>query len=267
MVMIPKKKDAAASAAAIAAASAAANPAAAAAATTNLTPGPAAETVTVTTTVTDTAPIASMATTAVAVAAPAGALSTSIRGKPVDVLQRDYKDALTLDWNTLHRIQFNQGSVLDKENSNKSLGQVVEIEMLSWQDSYQISPGTQDSDATEHVRYSDDGVTTNKGENCQEYLAALKEAGYEDAKMTKRVVIGGVLTVCNDPAMVGKMVQTDLSQTSKSQFDRHRMQVAMDISKGLRDENSSRFLKMTATPQSKGTTNWTIAVFGYGTPV
>lgn len=258
MAMIPKNPKGPAPAAAPAASTAAAPAAAAAhapAAQAN-EPGPAA------------GAAAEQTSTSTAVAAAAtNAVSTRVNSKPVDVLTRDFKDAVKVEWNTLHRIMVNQGMYLDKENGNKPIGKEITLEMISYQDGWQISPGTNEPAAAELVRYSEDGVMTNQGENCAEYLAALKTADYAEAKMTKRVTIAGILQACDDATLIGKMVQIDLSQTSRNLFDRHRMQVALDIGQGRRkeDDPNLHIFKMGTQVQTKGQNTWTMATFGYST--
>lgn len=255
MAMIPRNpKGAAAPAAAAAAPTATKEAKAPEAGTATNTPGPAAGT-------------AGPTTTAVAAAPAPGAVSTRVAGKPRDVITEEFKDKMPLEWNTLHRIQCNQGQFLDMENGKKGIGVIIEMELMTFQDSWQISPGSNDPEATELVRYSDDGITTNQGENCVEYLNGLKEAGWDKAKIGARVVLAGILTKCDNPELIGRMIQMDLSTTSKAGFDRHRFQASYDVSRGLRNEDALRFLKLTAKPMSKGQTNWTQADFTYGTPV
>lgn len=190
--------------------------------------------------------------------------SVAVAGKAVDVLAENYKNALRVDWNTLHRLQANNGNFLDLENNKKALGSEMVLEIMSFQDNWQISPGVSDPDAAQYVRYSDDGRTTNQGEDCVEYLAALKEAGYQDAKLTQRVTLAGVVESMRDASeMEGKMIQIDLSQTSRGMFDRHRFQIALDIQKGRRNADTINRVKMKCNVQSRGANSWTTVAFDY----
>ena len=247
MVMIPRKKDAAVvSAAAAIAADQEKKQAAPTVATS--TPGPAAQ------------PAATAG--AVAVAA-TGAVSTGVNGKPRDVIGEQFKDAFRVDWNTLHRIQAVQGSFVDVENSKTEFGKSMLFELLSYQDNWQISPGTDAESDAQHVRYSNDGITTTMGENCAEFLAALKEAGYSEAKMGHRCTLAGTIIASDSAEMTGKMVQIDLPPTSKTMFDRFRLQTSMDIAKGIKTEEQVNPMKMTAKSQTKGRNTWTIVEFTY----
>lgn len=246
MVMIPRKPKEGDKPAAPAAA------AATTAAAAQQTPGPAA------------APVEEAAPAAGAVAVQGNrGLSTHLAGKPRRVIEENYKDAFKVDWNTLHRIQAVQGSFVDVENNKKEIGKTLMFELLSFQDNYQISPGTDVESDAQYVRYSDDGITTTQGENCAEYIAAMKEAGYEAVKMAKRCTLAGIVHAADDPDMVNQMVQIDLPPTSKNMFDRYQMQASLDVARGVRTEDQLNPLKMTARVQSKGKNSWTVVEFAY----
>ena len=245
MAIIPKlKKDAdAAAAAPAAAAPAAAAPAAAAPAaapTATNTAGPAADT-----------------TTAVATR-PAGAVV--VAGRPVNVVEQTYKNAFVVDWNTCHRLQATNGNIVDMEANKTPLGPSILLEIMSYQDNWQISPGTDNKEDAELVRYSNDGITTTEGENCIEYVEALKASGRTDAKMTHRCTVAG--TIQGTP-LDGKLVQIDLPQTSKNMWDRFQMQSAMDIAKGKRTAADLAVLRLHCTLVTKGNNTWTVVNFDY----
>lgn len=207
-------------------------------------------------------PAATSDSTEVAVQA-TRAVSTRLVGKPRRVIEENYKDAFKVDWNTLHRIQGLQGAFVDVENNKNEIGKSLTMELLSYQDNYQISPGTDVESDAQYVRYSDDGVTTTQGESCAEHLAALKEAGYNDAKMSKRTTLAGILHKADDPAMVGTMVQIDLPPTSKNMFDRYQLQSSLDVARGVRTEDQLGMIKMTAKVATKGRMSWTVVEFEY----
>jgi hypothetical protein len=200
-------------------------------------------------------------TTAVAIP-PAGAVSTNVRKPVVDFLKGNFKDAFKVDWNTLRRIQANQGNFLDLEENKKMLGGVMVFEMMSYQDNWQISPGTDDKSDAEFVRYSNDGVMTQQGENCNQYLAELIESGRTKAKMTQRVTLAGT-AILPGSAIDGQLIQIDLSQSSRQLFERFRMQTALDVSRGARTEDQCVPFKMSCKVVSKGDNSWTVVNFDY----
>jgi hypothetical protein len=209
--------------------------------------------------------------TAVATASPtAGAVSTRVAVKPRNAIEEGFKNKMVLEWNTLHRIQANQGNFLDKEASGQSFGSVIVAQLMSYQPSWQISPGTDDAADAELVRYSDDGITTNKGEDCKEYLAALIESNRDKAKMSARYQMALVIEETPmDPtgAMVNKIVQIDLSATSKNAFDQFMLENGYKESRGMitKEVAESGRLKMTAKVKNntvKGRTlSWTVVQF------
>lgn len=207
-------------------------------------------------------PAAQSETTDVVVQAPR-AVSTRVVGKPRRVIEENYKDAFKVDWNTLHRIQGLQGSFVDVENNKTEIGKTLTLELLSYQDNWQISPGTDVESDAQYVRYSDDGVLTTQGEPCAEYLAALKEAGYTDAKMGHRCTLAGIIHSADAANMVGTMVQIDLPPTSKTMFDRYQLQSSLDVARGVRTEDQLGMLKMTAKVATKGRNSWTVVEFDY----
>lgn len=202
-------------------------------------------------------------TTAVAAVA-SSAVVARVAGRPVDVITRDFKNVLKVEWNTLRRLQANNGNFLDLEAGKKALGSRMIIELLSYQDNWQVSPGTDDPNDTQYVRYSDDGVTTTQGEPVAEYVQAMKEAGYTDCKVGQRCTLAFIV---HGGDLDGVMCQMDLAPTSKTQFDRHRMQTALDVGNKRRDEVDVRFMALAAEPTTgAGNRTWTLAKFGYAFP-
>lgn len=189
-----------------------------------------------------------------------GTRAVAVAGRPKDVVAETYKDAFKVDWNTLHRIQASNGNFLDVESNKAAIGTEIVLEPMSFQANFQISPGTDDDDDIQYVRYSDDGETTTEGENCMDYVAAMKEAGYEQCKMTERLIIAGTLV---GGSLDGKLVQINLPPTSKSQFDRFRMQASIDISKGKKTAEDIARWKLKAVVNTKGKMSWTVVQFDY----
>jgi hypothetical protein len=257
MTMIPRKGTAAPAAAPAAAASPAASPAAAAA--------PAQTTETAAAPAADPAVAAPAPAAAVAVASPtAGAVA--VAKKMGDPVKDAFEKKMVLEWNTLHRVQANQGNFLDLEENKAPFGNVIDVQLMSYQPNWQISPGTENDDDLQYVRYSDDGITTNKGEDCKEFLAALIAAGYEKAKMTERCTMALVIEgTPMDPTrrMEGKIVQIDLAQTSQAKFKQFRLEQGYKASRGMITEEvaTSGRLRMTAKVQTQGKLSWTVVHF------
>ncbi len=176
------------------------------------------------------------------------------------------KNSFPLQFDTLRGLKVTNGNVVDI-SSGKSLGDTVGMELLTYQDQWVISPGVDGDEGKEFVRYSDDGVTTSKGENCKDYLDQLIDSDYPEAKMSKRTVIAGSLfdigvkgrKECKD--MQDALVQISLAPTSKAGFDRYLMDQAFQIRKGRLSAEGADRIRIECTPVSKGDKDWTVANF------
>ncbi len=175
------------------------------------------------------------------------------------------KNAFHVEFDTLLNVQLNQGNAINKD-TNAALGDVIGLELLSFQDQTVVSPGVDGAAAKEHVRYSDDGVNTSKGENVTQYLADLKASGFEKANLSRRVVIVGSLF---DPGSKGskidgmkdKLVQINLPPSSVSGFNRYQADQAFKIARGLAAVEGSTRMKITCSIKTKGDNTWTVADF------
>jgi hypothetical protein len=190
------------------------------------------------------------------------------KAKPMLNPLEPLKDAYPVEYDTLRNLQINQGNVIDRE-TGKVLGDTIGLELLSFQDQWVIGPGGDDkSEASkELVRYSNDGITTTKGEDCKEYLQLLKDTGHKEAKMTERMVIcGSVFDIGvkgkkDLPDLQDSLVQINLPPTSKAAFKRYQMDQAFKIAKNLIEAEGAQRVKIECNLQSKGDNKWTVASF------
>lgn len=205
--------------------------------------------------------------TSTALSKPAG--GQVAKARPMVNPLEPLKGAFHVEYDTLRNLKLSNGNLIDQQ-TGKVLGSEFGLELLSYQDQWVISPGGDDKDKDankEHVRYSDDGVTTSKGDDCKAYMATLAQVGYPDAKMTKRTVICGSLFDIGEkgrktlPELQDCLVQMSLPPTSKASFDRYTMDQAFKIAKGLIEPEGAQRIKIEATPVSKGDKDWTIANF------
>lgn len=174
----------------------------------------------------------------------------------------EHKDKLTVNWNTLDRIQANNGNFLDVGNSKASMGAEIQVQLLSWQDSYQVSPGSDDEEAKQHVRYSDDGIVTTKGENIAEYLQKLHGVGYTKAACDHRVTIAGVLVGSEkDCRLEGELIQIDLSKTSREEYDKYKIGTAFKIGKEMLTADEALTMTMKAEVANWKGKSWTVVKF------
>lgn len=167
------------------------------------------------------------------------------------------EDAFHVDWNTLESLKATQGQFLAKADDS-TFGPEIGFELLSHQKQFVVSPGTDDDDDNKLVRYSDDGITCNTGEDVKEYRQSLVDAGYPDAGVTERVVLvgsvfnPGLKTDCKD-----KLMQISLAPSSKALFDRHQLQTTFNVGRGNWSPEGVTRLRMTCKVQTKGKNSWT----------
>lgn len=158
----------------------------------------------------------------------------------------DMEKVYEVEYNTLTQLMATNGNFLEKENGTV-LGDAITLQLMSYQNNFVLSPGVDGEDAKKLVRYSNDGITTKDGEDCVGYLNDLKQAGYNKAYMSKRVVlVGALLDAGKAPQMADSLVQIDLAPTSKTLFDRHVIQSAFNISKGKTTKDKASTLRLTA---------------------
>lgn len=199
------------------------------------------------------------ATTAVAAPAPAPLVVQVPRSTAVASMQAGHqfmdslKDALRVDWDTLNRLKANQGRITwDKAN----LGEWFEFSLMSWQDNWLVSPGSDSDEAKQFAKYSDDGKTIKEtGEDIQVYLQRLKDLGYEDARLGKRCVLAMELIDCDrdvDTIDEGMLFQIDLAPTSRASFERYRVQSALDIGRGRATGDDVVRIRATAVVKTGG---------------
>lgn len=171
--------------------------------------------------------------------------------------------AFEVDFNTFPQVQVTQGQFLSRDDQ-KSLGTMVSLELVSWQNQWQLSTGDIDDPASkDFLRYSRDGITAENGDNMKEILDQAKAAGFEKAKIDPRVVIvGNLISSEKSSPLEGKFVQLDLSKSSMAHFKRHQMDTAYAIQKGKVAEGANlAIVTLTAVAKKVGNMNWTEALF------
>lgn len=206
------------------------------------------------------------ASTGTALTTPIGGQVT--KAKPMVNPLEPLKNAFPVEFDTLRNLQINQGNVIDRE-TGKLLGDTIGLELLSFQDQWVVGPGGDDKseEAKDLVRYSDDGITSTKGDDMQEHLERLRSLGYKDAKITERMVICGALIDIgekgkkNVPDLQDSLVQINLPPTSKAAFKRYQMDQAFRIGKGLIEPDGAQIVKIECSIVTKGDLTWTVASF------
>lgn len=218
-------------------------------------------------------PAAKPAATAVAAVKATPLASAKTSGRIEDVIGT-VKDGIVVEYNTLERIQILAGGGFVLQDSNaQSLGDTIDFELQSYQDSYVISPGGSGQEGKEFVRYSADGITTNEGEDCKDYLQQLQQ-DFPEASIKKRCVLVFELSgapnakkgVAEDH--LNKLFQMDLAPSSKTKFDSFRIQAGHAVSRGRKTQEEAFKIRSTvegatATSKKGEKLNWAIAKFDF----
>lgn len=209
------------------------------------------------------APAASPAPTPAAAPAPAALVVQVPKSVVVQNMQAGHqfmdgmKDALRVDWDTLNRLKASQGRIAF---GDVNLGEWIEFSLLSWQDNYLVSPGSDTDEAKALAKYSDDGKTIkDTGEDINAYMQRLKDMGYTDCRLGKRCVLAFELIDCDKDAAVdeGMLFQCDLAPTSRAAFERYRIQSALDIGKSRATGDDVIRIRATATIKKNGKNEYT----------
>lgn len=171
------------------------------------------------------------------------------------------KDALPVEYNTLAQMTAQQGNIIDRE-TKAVLGDTVTFEVLSYQDSYVVSP--EDDDAPDDVvRYSNDGVICSDGTDVQEHLVWLKANGFPKARLKQRViVVGAIQSAAKTDAYNGTLVQFDVSPASRVQWQRYLANAAYGLKIGKFTEDTVNKVKVeTKLAQGGGNNTYTLMQF------
>lgn len=198
------------------------------------------------------APAASEST-AVAVAAPAGG-AVAVTKKFVGALagKENQLDPASLDFNTFPRITVGLDGF--SNDSDVDLGKEIRLEVLSFNDRYVLSPGTDDDESKVHVRYSLDGKTIQSSDTdeyngmaCADYISLLQNThGLDNASMKKYLSVYGMMIYANDapiPDEDQEIVALQVPPQSRALFERYRINQGVKIARGVSKENDVVFCR------------------------
>jgi len=171
------------------------------------------------------------------------------------------KNKLTVSYNSFIQIIASNGNFLERE-SKTNLGDTLRFELISWQDSYVVQPGS-DKAGKELVKFSDDRIVCSDGTLVIDHLNALKAMGYDKASIKDRiVVVGSVLSTAKaGEKLVDELVQIDLSPMSAARFVRFRGK-ALNLQR-LGKRSAEEVTKVAATTEiaTAGSNSYTVINF------
>jgi hypothetical protein len=183
-----------------------------------------------------------------------------VAGQKLETLFAAQENALpAVDFGVLPRIVGTQGQFQDK-GDNKLLGDTIKVQLISWNKQFVISPGTDNDEDKEHVRYSRDGVTIDEtGESVETYLQSLRETdGFKDASKKEYCELIGILLETAKPSeQVGNMVQVSLSPQSRKLFEGFRLQESVKLRLNPQSK-ASDVLVLRAEVKTQGSFTFTV---------
>lgn len=169
------------------------------------------------------------------------------------------ENVLPIEFNTFPQVKADQGKLVYAD-TDTAIGEEIEGELVTWQHQWMLAPGDIKNEAAKTwLRYSNDGETTQDGEDMNDILRQAKAAGFDKAKIQKRILFAMNVTKCDKlPSIVGKFVQFDLSPNSVKNFNRHQFGVAFAVQKGTVAQGvNPAVMRLKAVPKKVGTTSWT----------
>jgi hypothetical protein len=167
----------------------------------------------------------------------------------------DKQDQFIAPFGTLPRLKASNGNVLDSED--KLLGSYVDVQVVSWNNIWVISPNDPKA-PVELVRYSYDNQTFDEDPSVTvgDYLAEMKQAWPNAASKQYAEVIAILHGAEKATELLGKMVQLQLSPTSRTAFEGFRLQAAFQIASGTASAEQSDMVRFNVNVVSSRGNSW-----------
>lgn len=203
--------------------------------------------------------VAAPAATAVAVARSLAPSAAAQFSSATDVIS-SLKNAMPVTFDMLIPLIATNGNVC-KRSDKKPVGDQVIFELMSWQDSYTLTPGD-DRAPKDLIRYSDDGVVCSDGTLVADHLAYLRSLGFAKASCKQRaVVVGSIISCSRTQELDDELVQFDLSPQSRASFLNYALGCVNKIRLGKLTSEQVTKIKATAEVVSMGGNPFTKLMF------
>ena len=198
-------------------------------------------------------------TAAVAVAKPQAPSAAAQFSSATDVIS-SLKNAMPVTFDMLIPLIATNGNVC-KRSDKKPVGDQVVFELMSWQDSYVVSPND-DRGPKDCVRYSDDGIVCSDGTLVADHLAYLRSLGFAKASCKQRaVVVGSIISCSRTSELDDELVQFDLSPQSRASFLNYALGCVNKLRLGKLTPEQVTKIKATAEVVSMGGNPFTKLMF------
>ncbi len=146
------------------------------------------------------------------------------------------------------------------------LGKELKFQAILAKDIKKVIPGSQDDEADQFFKVSDDGEFTNDGQPLEEALQDAKDAGYDKASIKNYIDVICNITECDNKDFVGETVTLQLAPSSQFTWrplaGKCKMRAALGKLKappfaGDPDLGNVIVITSTATPAKHGGNSWT----------
>lgn len=214
---------------------------------------------------------ATVAATSTAVAeAPAKTSALAVKSNGAAAVMRnnvfsDTKDAFTIDYDSVPRLKAEQGEIVTADD-DVSLGQTVDLQVMSYQESWVASPGDNKADI-ELLKFADNSTTAEDGTNLDEHVESLKAMGYTEAHKQHRLIVVGELVKVGgeyDGELMEQLVQINLPESGRRSFKSHSLQATFRVAKGKCTAEEAHCMRFTAVKaKSKNDKAYTKTVVGF----
>ena len=195
----------------------------------------------------------------VAVHKPAAAPATF--GTQFQLALGEYKDQIPpVEFGTLPRLNASQGALVCE---GESLGKTAVITMLSFNDSFAITPNENNADSS-YCKFSYDNHVLNdgSGKTVADHLAYLRDEGFENAASKRYVEVVCMLDDADeDHDEIGNMVQVSLSPQSVKQFERYQLGCTVRLKQGKVSPEELGQVRLTAKTKTFGKNTFTLISF------
>lgn len=199
---------------------------------------------------------------AVAKTSTAVALPTLGKMSIVGMMRDSFKNqGLDVDSSTFPILKLTNGNFMQDTNV---LGEEIEIQLANFQEYVVVTPG--DDKQQKLCRYSWDCQNVSDDQSIEEYIAELKEKGFDKAGKKVYLLLHGVLLHSTKPCpdLQDNLVGLQLAPTSYTNWKQYLINRNMKVSSGKINEDDqveALRIKVKAKVTKQGTNTFTLATF------
>lgn len=178
-----------------------------------------------------------------------------------------------LEFGVLPRLVGEVGGIANASDDKTEIARELDIHLVSWNDTFTLSPGTDDEKDRELAKYSDDGETINAddpdpewaGRSCAEYIAYLQdEKDKKNAALKHYMTLIGIVEGADtdDCDLMDQMVAVQMSPQSRKTFEAFCVQQGVMLARGKATAEGLEHIRITAEKKKNGTNSFTLLKVG-----